>query len=200
MKVIDCDFSSLEGSRCYCSPESAAAMRMRIAGLPLHAVHLLGSGDYHYVSLFWLERMETPFNLLLLDNHPDDQPPAFGDVLLSCGSWVEQARRLPALRGFRWIRREEDFSAPLFPDDLPVYLSVDLDVLSPQYARTNWDQGEMGLDRLESIIRSCLRNLAGADICGGISPRQGGSEDDMALNEATTERLKNVFRNETSFR
>src|SRR5713101_5686196 len=30
-----------------------------------------GSGDFHHVSLALVRRLATPFNLLVLDNHPD---------------------------------------------------------------------------------------------------------------------------------
>src|SRR5438105_1981991 len=30
-----------------------------------------GSGDFHHVSLALLHRLDRPFNLLVLDNHPD---------------------------------------------------------------------------------------------------------------------------------
>ena len=99
LKILDCDFSYLDGTCCYCSPESAALIRRRTAEMELHAVHLIGTGDYHYQTLFWLERMRKPFSLILVDNHPDDQEDAFGGQLLSCGGWVRQARALPLLRG-----------------------------------------------------------------------------------------------------
>ena len=80
MELVLSDFSGLEGSCCYCSGEAGAEMRKRISALPLEAVHYIGTGDYHYQTLFWLERIGRPFALLLIDNHPDDQPGAFGHV------------------------------------------------------------------------------------------------------------------------
>ncbi len=49
-----------------------------------------------------------------------------------------------------------------------VYLSIDKDVLSPDYARTNWDQGQADIAETVDFIRSFLkgRRLIGADICG----------------------------------
>ena len=195
MQRIFADFSALEGTNCYCSADSAERIRKRVAELPLHAVHDIGTGDYHYISLFWLERIAEPFQLLLFDHHPDDQPGAFGADLLSCGGWVAQARRLPQLRADRWIRGTEDFPALASLPDLPVYLSIDLDVLSREYARTDWDQGEMTLEELKSALRGVIatRRILGVDFCGGNTPEKGASPADLALNASTGEALFDLF-------
>lgn len=196
MNRIFADFSALEGTNCYCSEDSARAIRRHIADLPLHAVHDIGTGDYHYISLFWLERIGEPFQLVLFDHHPDDQPGAFDGDLLSCGSWVREARRLPMLRADRWIRDAEDFPALAELPDLPVYLSIDLDVLSEEYARTDWDQGRMTLEELEGALRGIIasRRIIGVDLCGGNTPEKGASPDDLALNAVTGEALSDLFR------
>ena len=195
MQRIFADFSALEGTNCYCSADSAERIRKRVAELPLHAVHDIGTGDYHYISLFWLERIAAPFQLLLFDHHPDDQPGAFGADLLSCGGWVAQARRLPQLRADRWIRGTEDFPALASLPDLPVYLSIDLDVLSREYARTDWDQGEMTLEELKGALRGVIatRRILGVDFCGGNTPEKGASPADLALNASTGEALFDLF-------
>ena len=192
LKILDCDFSYLDGTCCYCSPESAALIRRRTAEMELHAVHLIGTGDYHYQTLFWLERMRFPFSLVLLDNHPDDQEGAFGEELLSCGGWVARARRLPLLEKVLWIRTEEDASGAdlgSLPGEL--YLSVDMDVLSEDYACTDWDQGDMSLESLCRTVRdiSCSGRLAGADICGGIGAEKGGTQADFELNSRCTDAI-----------
>lgn len=179
--IIVSDFSELEGTACYCSPESAAAIRRRIAGLPLRAIHYIGTGDYHYQSLFWLERIRNPFTLVLIDNHPDDQDGAFGGELLSCGGWVPRARELPGCRDVIWING--------LPAELPqggsIYLSVDIDVLSEEYAHTNWDQGTMSLEELRAICSDLAARcrIEGADLCGGLAEDKGGTETDRVLNE-----------------
>ena len=187
--VINSEFGELEGTCCYCSGESAAQIREAIAALPLSAIHLIGTGDYHYISLFWLERIEEPFELILFDNHPDDQQTAFGSDILSCGSWVAEARSLPFCRGIRWVRGLEDLSD--YNPDYPVYISIDLDVLSTDFARTDWDQGDMTLDELcealDDLNASC--RIIGADICGGITEAQGGTETDFEINLNTTGRI-----------
>lgn len=195
MQRINADFSYMEGTNCFCAPESAERIRRAVAALPLHAVHEIGTGDYHYVSLFWLERIREPFSLVLFDHHPDDQPGAFGDGLLSCGGWVAQARELPLLLSDVWIRDEKDFPALDRLPDGPVYLSVDLDVLSPAFARTDWDQGAMRLEELLAALRklAAAKTVLGVDLCGGLTPEKGASPADEALNARTGEALWEVF-------
>ena len=51
---------------------------------------------------------------------------------------------------------------------LPLYISIDKDVLRAEDADTNWDQGGMRLDRLTECLRiiSRSRRIIGCDICG----------------------------------
>ncbi len=162
------DFRSLEGTGGYCDPEAEKHILSIISGCPLNAVHWIDSGDYHYMTALWLRNLKSPSGLVLFDNHPDDQPDAFGSDILSCGSWMLEARRNPMVK----------------EDSERVYLSIDLDVLSPDYARTNWDQGSMSLEELFGQIRKALqgKTLAGVDICGGITIAQGASAEDLGIN------------------
>ena len=52
---------------------------------------------------------------------------------------------------------------------LPVYLSIDKDVLSPEVARTNWDQGRLLDTDLFAVIDALAGTLIGSDITGDIS-------------------------------
>lgn len=56
----------------------------------------------------------------------------------------------------------------LLPQGIPVFLSVDLDVLSEEEVVTNWDQGEMSLQTLLHLLRTVCRRrpVIGMDICG----------------------------------
>ncbi len=196
MQRIFADFSSFEGTNCYCSADSADRIRRELAGLPLHAFHDIGTGDYHYQTLFWLERVGEPFSLVLFDHHPDDQEGAFGEDLLSCGGWVARARRLPCLQADVWIRDASDFPALDVLPRLPVYLSLDLDVLSDRFARTDWDQGTMTLAEMQTALRALAasRRILGVDLCGGNTPEKGASPEDLALNASTGEALYGIFR------
>ena len=175
------DLTRLEGTRCYCDPAAEAAICQAIAGLPLRAVHWIDSGDYHYLSELWARKLSSPARLVLFDNHPDDQEPAFGADLLSCGGWVAHARR----------------TNPLLDDSSGLlYISIDIDCLSRDYARTDWSQGETTLPQLLQQLDEVRRGheLAGVDICGGITLSQGGTAEDFAVNRRTRNALLEYFR------
>ena len=183
------DFRSLDGTNCYCSPASADRIRQAVKRLSPGGIHWIDTGDYHYVSLFWMELIEEPFVLALYDNHPDDQDGAFDSGSLSCGNWVKEARKsLPQMAA--------DFrNTAEIPGILPVYLSLDLDVLSRQYARTDWDHGVMDLSRLLSEIGriAAAHRILGADICGGLTAGKGASAEDRRINFATRSVLQDFL-------
>lgn len=56
-----------------------------------------------------------------------------------------------------------------FDRSLPVYLSIDKDVLSPEVVNTNWDQGEFLEQHLNDLISACQGRIIGADITGDVS-------------------------------
>ena len=53
---------------------------------------LLGSGDFHHLTLALLQQHQTPLTLVLFDNHPDWMRPPHQ---YHCGTWVYAAARLP---------------------------------------------------------------------------------------------------------
>jgi hypothetical protein len=65
-----------------------------------------GSGDFHHVSLALVRRVAVPFNLLIVDNHPDWMR---GIPFLHCGTWVYHAARLPMLRRIFHVGGDVDF-------------------------------------------------------------------------------------------
>jgi hypothetical protein len=69
-------------------------------------VTLYGSGDFHHVTLALLERLDEPFNLLVLDKHPDWMRAI---PFLHCGTWLSHALGLPNLRRVFHCGGELDF-------------------------------------------------------------------------------------------
>jgi hypothetical protein len=69
-------------------------------------VTLYGSGDFHHVSLALLRRQTQPFNLLVLDKHPDWMR---GLPFLHCGTWVYHATRLPQVCQVFHVGGDVDF-------------------------------------------------------------------------------------------
>ncbi|MDY0241407.1 MAG: hypothetical protein RBR34_04430 [Rhodospirillaceae bacterium] len=96
---------------------------------------------------------------------------------------------------------------------LPLWITLDKDVLSPNEATTNWDQGGMSLDLVFQAIRrlSRSRRLLGMDVCGDYSkPRYSDpfryflsvtdhptlAEPDaaaLAINDRTNRRILDAF-------
>lgn len=188
----------IPGTNCYCDEEARTRLISEIRDLPFRGIHFLDSGNYHYLSRLWLEKLCEPFVLLMLDHHTDMQPPAFGG-LLSCGGWLEDAlASLSNLKGV-WLagppdadlsrisekHRErvktlsqeemgregalESFVSQI-PLGLPVYVSIDKDVLSPEEVTCNWSQGSLGLKELKQGLRVLYKRVGaaviGVDICG----------------------------------
>lgn len=67
--------------------------------LPEHyGTVLMGSGDYHHISLLLIERLakqysaDNPIQVIVFDNHPDNMRYLFG---IHCGSWVSYVASLP---------------------------------------------------------------------------------------------------------
>ena len=220
ISVSRIDVRGLSGCSCYCDEEAMGVLREKIREFSPGGMHFLDSGNYHYMSLLWMEKIAEPFRLAVFDNHTDMQPPAFGGIL-SCGGWIAEAlEKLPFLREVilcgpdeeafaqvpeawkrkvRFLSREtrdswEETLAEL-PADLPVYLSIDKDVLCKEEACTTWSQGELTRKELLRCLAVLCTRLAakgqsviGVDICGECDPDQAeGSEKNDASNRALLE-------------
>ena len=194
-RMIDC--TDIQGTNCYCDEEAERSINARMGSLGPGGIHFLDSGNYHYLSKIWLDRIQEPFDLLVFDHHTDMQPPMFGDIL-SCGGWIKAALEGNPYLNHVWLAGPpqqaaaelkeqrltwvgEDamrdrkgwkllFSAeePGQASPLPLYISVDKDVLRRKDARTNWDQGETELETILACIRdaACIRPIIGMDVCG----------------------------------
>ncbi|HVS35861.1 MAG TPA: hypothetical protein VMS17_09785 [Gemmataceae bacterium] len=188
-----------------------------------------GSGDFHHVSLALVRRLRRPFNLLVLDNHPDWMR---GVPFLHCGTWLRHASLLPLVRRVFHVGGEVDFDnsyrwmapwpqlregrirvipayrrfqrgawahiphEPLRPAadaladrsrldellrphraelaSLPLYVSLDKDVMNPAEAVVNWDSGRLTAGEiacaLDAFREAAGGRLAGMDVVGDWSP------------------------------
>ena len=180
------EVQELPGSNCYCDGDAMETLRQKLEEVDADGIHFIDSGNYHYMSRIWLEKLNTPFRLVVFDNHTDMQPPAFGG-LLSCGGWVAASlEELPLLKEVllvgpdqeafdqtepvlrekvRFLSREKlgemtlEEKVSFFEEltaELPTYLSVDKDVLCPEEASTTWSQGEMTLEELCEFVKILL--------------------------------------------
>lgn len=208
------DLISVDGTNCYCSEEASDAIRKALSEVPSEALHWIDTGDYHYASLFFLEKIRTPYTLFLFDHHPDDQDSAFGTEILSCGNWVARARQLPNQTDDFLINRfpdeqmlrsqaeiyglwDESIDGCLIGDRPKAYLSIDKDVMGRDYARTNWDQGDMSLYELKYLIKrvSNKYDIIGVDVCGGLTESKGACAEDLKINCATDAELRELLLN-----
>lgn len=180
------EVQELPGSNCYCDGDAMETLQQKLEEFDADGIHFIDSGNYHYMSRIWLEKLNTPFRLVVFDNHTDMQPPAFGG-LLSCGGWVAASlEELPLLKEVLLVGPDQeafDQTEPvlrekvcflsreklgemtleekvLFFEELtaefPTYLSVDKDVLCPEEASTTWSQGEMTLEELCQFVKILL--------------------------------------------
>ena len=196
-RVLDC--SNIEGTECWCDGDARAELETRIAPYPAAGIHWIDTGDYHYMTRLWTSRLGVPGIMAEVD-----------DPLLSCGSWAREVlEKDPFLQDFTMVGidpalaseveglkvhcyTEEDLlqlSEPVFSN--PVYVSLDLDVLRPEDARTNWDHGSMTLPHLLDYLEAVFaRNrVLGVDICGGITAAKGGHAEDFRINAELRDRL-----------
>lgn len=190
---LDC--KNVRGTNCYCDEAAGQELKKMIQDYPPDGIHFIDSGNYHYVTKLWTDKIKEPFSLVLFDHHADMQPPAFGDVL-SCGSWVKELLDTYSnLKKVYLMGIGEEFIFPVknkYKDKVvwfsekdlkskkalswfknayikeSLYVSVDKDLLSPETVTTNWDQGEVSLDTLLELIHIILvyQKVIGMDVTG----------------------------------
>jgi len=86
--------------------ERALAESLAADDATVPTVTLYGSGDFHHVSLALVRRIQQPFNLLVIDKHPDWMR---GIPFLHCGTWLYHAARLPLVRRIFHVGGDLDF-------------------------------------------------------------------------------------------
>lgn len=195
MEVLD--LGGLEGTCCYCSEDAAAEIEGKLPER-LPPLRWLDSGDYHYLSCLLASREKEPFHLVLLDNHPDNQDPAF-DGVLSCGGWVKILKeRQPLLKSVLTIGPE---GCPQVLEDAwieerrgeRVYVSLDKDVMDRAWARTDWSQGNHTLEEVKGWLGMLLDgrlDIVALDICGELAPAKGATPEDLNVNLRTNRELQ----------
>ena len=186
---VEC--GDIPGTNCYCDADAMDEIRSRIRPYSCGGIHFIDSGNYHYMTRIWLEKISHPFELLVFDNHTDMQPPAFGG-LLSCGGWIyDSLMEIPLLKKVILIGPDEeafsrvepeirekvdflsrekllDMDEAEIPDFVrahvgknPLYISIDKDVLNKEEADTNWSQGDMKLETMLQCLEAVVSECAG---------------------------------------
>ena len=193
---VDC--RGLNGVDCYCDEDGREALRKLLAPYPAKALHFIDSGDYHYLTEYWVSRLQEPFSLIVLDHHPDMQRPQW-DGVISCGGWVTDVlEKNPFVKNVIVVGSSDDLISqvptrlrekvmfysqsqidhhqawPSMAGKLihePVYISIDKDVLRKQDAITDWTNGDMTLLQLQAVLRIIYAHeeVIGVDITGECS-------------------------------
>lgn len=184
--------ADIQGTNCYCDQAAQEEIAKRTAG-ELPRVRWIDSGDYHYMTFILAKRETQPFHLLLMDNHPDNQEPAFSGVL-SCGSWVKAMREEnPLLKDILWVGPEGgDYREWInLRRGERLYISLDKDVMAKDWARTDWTQGEYSLEDIENILKEAFdkMDVCALDICGEIAQGKGATPQDRRINFETNIQL-----------
>ena len=142
------ELSDLSGCNCYCDAEASDRIRKEIQAFTGKGLHFIDSGNYHYMTRLWLEKLQIPFRLLVFDNHTDMQPPAFGG-LLSCGGWIAASlEELPLLQEVILVGPDEEAYTQVEPDLQQKVLFLSREKLSTMTAEEKEDEltvtGERG--------------------------------------------------------
>lgn len=223
---LDC--TRLQGTDCYCDEDGQRAIRRIIAPYPAEGIHFIDSGDYHYVTKFWTDKIAAPFSLVLFDHHTDMQPSRWGGML-SCGGWVKDMADTNKLLRHVVILGIPEASAATIPGAYrdkvrtftdvqlhghaseqrplsiaePLYISIDKDVLDASSARTDWDQGTLTLDEMKRILHLIMKHeqVIGVDICGECPATLGlfSNGSDIAIDDNANRELLATFRRQGLF-
>lgn len=200
------NLSDIEGTACYCDEAAAGEITRRLQAAlpdPWPTLRWIDSGDYHYMSYLLSLHEKAPFHLVLLDNHPDNQEPAFGGIL-SCGSWVKVLQEThPLVRDVLTIGPEG------CPRAIPegwlearrgerVYVSLDKDVMDRPWARTDWSQGTLTLEDVKQMLRRIFESgmdVVAVDVCGALTAGKGATAEDYEVNLKTDIELQLFINN-----
>ena len=202
----------LSGVRGYMDEESGKYLLNEIKHTgELSALHFLDSGNYHHLSRLYIDLIKHPFDLVVYDNHTDMQFSAFGNIL-SCGSWIADAYKscenihniiiIGANEQYiqdcefrndnKIIFTDSIFDVKIAENTLPIYISVDKDVLSVEEFVSDWDQGKMSLGTLADELHYLAGNfnILGVDVCG---EPVIDDEHNIRLSNNINKELANIF-------
>ncbi len=120
-----------------------------------------------------------------------------GEELLGKVTWISEEEFLQNVEKLDWIQKfcgqcnvtgaEADEK-----EQLPLYISIDKDILSESEGKTNWDQGNVVLDQVLQFIDIYMkqtpgRQFIGMDICG--EDPEADNEEVQAVCRRTSEKL-----------
>ncbi|WP_448536544.1 hypothetical protein [Pseudothermotoga sp.] len=154
-------------------------------------VVFLGDSAYHHFSYVFLTLIDTPFELVVFDNHRDDTNKV--STLLTCDGWIRAAKKLRNLEAVHIVRTKNDLPRCL---EHPIYLSIDKDVLSDRFLKLGWSQGTMKPEEMLEAVEFLREKfeIVGVDISG--EPRD--ALEMTRSEEINLELLKILLKDESS--
>ncbi len=141
-------------ARLWCSASEFKRVSSAMQLPNLNQFALLGSGDYHHLTLALLQQHQAPLTLVLFDNHPDwIRPPH----QYHCGTWIYAAARLPQVARIVIVGLENgDLCGKKFQDgDVESYLNKKI-VLLP-YTAVEVTIGAEQTVQLQSQLKASLK-------------------------------------------
>lgn len=187
------DLKSLPSTKYMCSKKVLDSISEKIKKVE-NSLFFLGAGEYHHFSYILLKKINKTFSLIVIDKHVDysNSYPGF----ITCGSWLKDAAGLNQIAEIFVLSEDKKnvnsskikILSPLdykkIKPDLPIYISIDKDILTKSSINTTWDQGHCKPKTLIEIVShfSSAFEIVGADICGEppaqyFSPEHKKSED-----------------------
>ncbi|WPX09375.1 arginase family protein [Anaerocellum danielii] len=171
------DFKDLPSTKYMCSKKVLDSISEKIKKVE-NSLFFLGAGEYHHFTYMLLKKINETFSLIVIDKHVDYADTYQG--FITCGSWLKDAAGLNQIAEI-FVLSEEKKNVPsskikIFPPTeyknikpcLPVYISIDKDILTKFSINTTWDQGHCLPKTLIEIVSqfSSSFEIVGADICG----------------------------------
>jgi len=190
-RVVDC--RDLSGpARFWADKSTEEKIWERVKKIPENSLVFLGSGDFHHISSLLIRRLREPVSVIHFDSHHDF---TLLPLPLNCGSWVARTAsnsfvKKHVIIGARFsvfsmasyaLKFARQSRIALYKGDssiianLPtkkVYITIDKDCLTKDYALTNWNEGSMTLPEMLRLLRIIKDNaeIVGVDITGEYSP------------------------------
>lgn len=120
-----------------------------------------------------------------------------GEELIRKVTWISEEEFLQNVEKPDGIKKlcgqckENDLGADE-KDPLPLYISIDKDILSESEGKTNWDQGNVASNQVLHFIDAYMqqtpdKTLIGVDVCG--EDPEADSEEVQAVCRETSEKI-----------
>lgn len=171
------DLKDLSSTKYMCSKKVLDSISEKIKKVE-NSLFFLGAGEYHHFTYMLLKKFDKTLSLIVIDKHVDYSDTYQG--FITCGSWLKDAAGLNQIVEIFVLSEEKKnvhnskikIFSPLeykkIKPHLPVYISIDKDILTKSSINTTWDQGHCQPKTLIEIVLHFTSSfeIVGADICG----------------------------------